>query len=419
MRVDCSHLNQIALVESKFQNVNNFIEVYSIVVFIVEITKTINDNQFDQFSQFNSQTNSIIIRFNVDSTFELNIDYEFKDWNYIKTQISLFSTIKSKNICMIIDADVILVDRVFYKKQISKNIIRTMITSLKIRELNINRHESWKYVICDIHFVDIKNDKFVISILRREVHLIDNLKANMLINNDVLDFENIIIDSIKKQIHIINIDVIISMNIRSSKISIQRFVYIRKIIMILSQFEMIIIIHHTTLFASRDFLFEFANDINFTLYAHLVNVFTFAILVRNDKNQSIQIFRNFRLNRISEFDFLNVFQIDIEKIDQVKHLTIKKSKFTHQNDWFKKFLAVCVIAYIVVVAIKFADFSIVNIDVINVDLINVDLIILVVSSISNLSIKSLSILSKVSQFSILSKISKIFEFVLFNEVIIH
>ena len=43
---------------------------------------------------------------------------------------------------MNIDVDVTFVDRVFFKQQISKEIIRTMITSLKMRDLNTNKHEN-------------------------------------------------------------------------------------------------------------------------------------------------------------------------------------------------------------------------------------------------------------------------------------
>ena len=43
---------------------------------------------------------------------------------------------------MNIDVDVTLVDRVFFKQQISKEVIRIMTTSLKMRDLDINKHES-------------------------------------------------------------------------------------------------------------------------------------------------------------------------------------------------------------------------------------------------------------------------------------
>ena len=36
-----------------------------------------------------------------------------------------------------------------------------MILLLKIRDLNINCHEIWKYVICDIYLLNVKNDQKV------------------------------------------------------------------------------------------------------------------------------------------------------------------------------------------------------------------------------------------------------------------
>ena len=189
------------------------------------------------------------------------------------------------------------------------------------------------------------------------------------------------------------------MNIRSFKASIQRSVHIRKIIVISSQFEVAIFIHHVFFTISRNFLFESIDDINFILYVHLVNIFISIILVQNDRNQTIQIFRNFRLDRITEFDFFNVFQINIENVDSVKHLTTKKSKFIHKNDWFKKLLVACVIAYIVVVVVNF-DF------VVDLSKINV---------IMSKSISSIFSLS--SEF--LSQTSRVFELTMSNEIIIH
>ena len=40
-----------------------------------------------------------------------------------------------------------------------------------------------------MYFIDVKNDKFVKTIIRREIHLIDNFKVNMFINNNVTNFE--------------------------------------------------------------------------------------------------------------------------------------------------------------------------------------------------------------------------------------
>ena len=178
----------------------------------------------------------------------------------------------------------------------------------------------------------MKNDKSIVSMLRREIHLIDNFKINMFIDNDVLDSENVVINSVKRQIFIINTKITISVNIRSLKTSIQRSIHIRKITVISSQFEIIILIHHVSFSISKNFLFESIDDVNFILYAHLVNIFISIILIRNERNQVIQISRNFRLDRITKLDFSNVFQISIENVDNVKHLTVKKFKFIHKDD---------------------------------------------------------------------------------------
>ena len=198
-------------------------------------------------------------------------------------------------------------NRDFYKKQNFNDIIRIITTFLKIRDLNIHRHENAKYVICDIHLKEEKNDKLITSILRREVHLINNFKANMLINNNIIEFQSIMINSIKKQTFITNTDAIISIKIKPSKNNIQRLVHIRKIIVISFHIEVAVFINDINLSKIRNFLFESTDDVNFTLYAHLINAFISVVIIRNDHAQSIQIFRNFKLDRISKLNYFNAF----------------------------------------------------------------------------------------------------------------
>ena len=63
------------------------------------------------------------------------------------------------------------------------------------------------------------------------------------------------------------------------------------------------------LFDDRDFFFEL-NDTNFILYAHMINFFIKAILIFNNTNQIIKIFKNFRLSKLIEFDYFHAFYID-------------------------------------------------------------------------------------------------------------
>ena len=221
---------------------------YSIVIFMIDVTKIINVSNYQSSIVFDTlNSNVIIIRFNINFVFDFDIDYDFRNWNYIKIEVSLSTKIKSANVCIDIDADVTFENRNFYKQQILDDEIRIMTTSLKIRELNTQQHENFEYVICDIHIKNMKNDKSITFIFRREIHLIDNFKINIFIDNDVIDVEKIIINSIKKETFIINIDAIISIKMKSSKTFIQRSIHIRKIIVISSLTKMTIFIHHSFL----------------------------------------------------------------------------------------------------------------------------------------------------------------------------
>ena len=256
------------------------------------------------------------------------------------------------NICLNIEIDVFLVDCVFFKTQTSKIFIKIMISSLKIRDLNTNRHEIWKYVICDIYLLNIKNDKKIMLFIQREIYLINNLKINILIKNDITSVEKFIIDMTKKHVIINNINVFIALNIRSFKIVIQRLIHLRKIIVIFLHAKMIIFVHNVILSINRDFLFELNDDINLSMYVYLVDVFTFFIVIRNEQNMSIQISRNYRLDRIFEFDFINIFHINDSNNNNVRYLIIKNFKSIYRIDWFKRFIFAYITIYVIIVVIE-------------------------------------------------------------------
>ena len=217
--------------------------------------------------------------------------------------------------------------------------------------MSINRHEIWEYVIYNIYLSNLKNDQKIMFLIQREIHLRDNLKINIFFNNDITNIEKFIINMTKKRVIINNIETFIVLNIRSFKIAIQRLIHLRKIIDVFSYVEIIISIYNFILSNSENFLFESNNDLKLSMYVYFVDAFTFFIIIRNEQNVSIQILKNYRLNRISKFDFSNVFYIDDSNENNVRHLIVKKFKFVHRIDWFKKFMFVYVTIYVVIVAI--------------------------------------------------------------------
>ena len=280
---------------------------------------------------FDDTFSVIIIHFDVNVFVDIDIDYDFRDWNYVKDKAFLSFTTLAKNVCFDFEIDVFLVDREFYKSQAFDIFVRIMIISLKIRDFETKMHETSKYVITNIHLFDTKNDKKITSIIRREIHLIDDLKINMFLENDIMKSKRIVINITKKFVVVNNIDVTIFLKTRFVKNVIQKSMHLRKIVVIFSRFEMKIVVHNTCLSKNKNFLFEFDDDIvELIMYAHIVDVFTFSILIRNDKNFLIKIFKNYRLDKIIEIDFLNVFQIQTN--ENVRFLTVRQLKFTHRND---------------------------------------------------------------------------------------
>ena len=69
--------------------------------------------------------------------------------------------------------------------------------------------------------------------------------------------------------------------------------------------------------SNRDFFFEF-DQLDITFYTHFIDSFLYVILIKNDSNHYIKIFKNYRFNIIQKVDFDNYYHITFEKINIVE-----------------------------------------------------------------------------------------------------
>ena len=187
--------------------------------------------------------------------------------------------------------------------------------------------------------------------IRREIHLMNNLKINMLIDNNVIDFEKWNIDNKHSKITIDNCDVIISIDIRrrsSINQSIYKSMHIKKTIIVSSQSKMIISIHYfvDNIFNDRNYFLE-SNETEFILYAHFMNIFIEIIFVRNDDKQTVKISRNYRLDYFIEFDYFNAYFVNDDNVD----LIMKASRIIHKISWFKKIIVIFVTTLIAIIVV--------------------------------------------------------------------
>ena len=292
-----------------------------------------------------------IIVFDIDSFKNVNIDYDYHNWNYDKTIVVLSKIIAWKNDCLNTKFDVILIDRIFWQKQNLNVFVRTMITSLIVRDLRTNQYQIVDYIIVFMYFIDEKNEKSTKIMIRREMHLINNLKINIFIDNNVIDSKRWNINLNKKQIFVENCEIVVSINIQRRSIdqSQHKSIYIIKISIISLDSKMTIFIYYlaNAIFNDRDFFFEFDN-INFIMYVYLINASIQTILIRNDNFKIVKISRNFRLKYLIEINYSNVFFVD----ENIVELIMKISRSSHKFSWFKKIIDIFVIVWIITIVIS-------------------------------------------------------------------
>ena len=217
MRVFCLNV-QILLIKS---NIKNFFANAFKFTFTTKATKI----------SFNISKSKIII-FNVDFVKNIDIEFDFRDWNYARAKISLSLYKKLDYVCLNIDFNIILVDKTFFKTQTSNVLIRTMIFLISIRDLNTTKYLSINYVIVLIYFNNEKNNKSMKTKIVKEIHLINELKINILIDNDFIESKKIKINVINNFVYIDNCEIIIFLNVKTFRKIVHISIHARKTIIV-------------------------------------------------------------------------------------------------------------------------------------------------------------------------------------------
>jgi hypothetical protein len=195
-----------------------------------------------------------------------------------------------------------------------------MFASLTVRKVSEVTHTTKEYILVSIYFSKTSDsNKSVLIKIVREIHIIENLKANMLIENDVLDSEEFVLDVSNKSVYIKSCNIIIELKIRSRETFFRKNVVVESIITISSRQEQRISVN-MSLSEDRDFLFTFFKNAIVTLYYHLVNAKTTMIIARNESEEIKKLSAKYKLEDVSEINYDKCFRIS--KLD----LTTKSSK---------------------------------------------------------------------------------------------
>ena len=196
-----------------------------------------------------------------------------------------------------------------------------MIVFFIVRDLDINKHQIRKYALIFI-YIKGKNEKekTIRACFHKEIHIIDDLKINMLIDNDIMKSKNINVSLNKRIAYIENCKMIVSIKIKSFEILIIKSVHLRKITIISFHSKISMKIHYLIVFDFRIFSFKF-DEINLLIiYAHLINAFINEILFRNKFNRFIRVPRNYHLKKFIKLKYIKLKYRNNQKLKKLQFI---------------------------------------------------------------------------------------------------
>ena len=93
--------------------------------------------------------------------------------------------------------------------------------------------------------------------------------------------------------------------------------------------KIVIKIYHLTIFKNHDFLFELKKILYFILYIYFIDSFIKIIFFKNKFFILIQIFRNYRLNKLIKFKYIDVYYIKNDDEKKTRDFAIKRFRLIY------------------------------------------------------------------------------------------
>ena len=200
------------------------------------------------------------------------------------------------------------IDKSWLLRQLPGQKISTMSTPLTVKGIKTSKHECEKFAAPSLYFSG-KNGarKLVYAFVRCEIHLVEGLRANLLIGNDIISPENFVINIEKKSTLIGSYGVTIPISARQRGQFLTRKILTREVSVVPPRSEAMIPLVLISVPDDRDFLFHPIAQPNLTLFTHIINHYTSKILVRNAFDQPLHISHWHKLGHLINTAYDNCF----------------------------------------------------------------------------------------------------------------
>lgn len=233
---------------------------------------------------------------------------------YATTSITLVSHLLSPDLdpaataCLDTDCGVTLVDKAWLLSHLSHQKISTMSTTLNVRGIGTLKHKFAQFAALSLYFPgENETGQRVYTSIKCELHLVDGLRANILVGNDILSSKGFVININKNCTFIGSCGVTIPINAKQHGQFLRRKLLASGDNVVPPRSKTIIPPVPVSLPNNCDFLFHPTTQANLTLYAHIVDHTTTKILVSNTSDRSLRIPQHQKLGHIVDICYENCF----------------------------------------------------------------------------------------------------------------
>ena len=258
----------------------------------------------------------------------------FRNWHYVVGKIMLDPSGPLRDICIDTGCSVTVLDKRFLEANLPQAKIRTMASPAIVKGLGKAKHEVNQFVRTALYFPG-KTDlgEPVSGEVTVDLHLVDDLKANILLGMDVVGPEDIDIITSKKHLYNGSCGIRMPIEIKPRGTEVRRAIQAKQDVMIHPGQQVSIPIHYRATLPDRDLLFE-PSDSELTLYAHIVDSSVEAVLARNDSEVPVTVTRKTRLGHISEIPYDSCYLASSE----LAHFASRPPKKERQPGWHRRML---------------------------------------------------------------------------------
>ena len=125
-------------------------------------------------------------------------DFVFRTYQYATMKKFLVFSNQDFDLCLNSETFMFLINKNFLLKYKSDVIIRQIKSNIEMKNIEAKIHDSSEYVKLDLYIHETIKIESTIAHFKTEFHFINDLKTNVLINMNVMKFENIILNFEKK-----------------------------------------------------------------------------------------------------------------------------------------------------------------------------------------------------------------------------